>query len=86
VKVEAKNSLFIMSFMIVVAQMMRQKWYMSLSLFGLLRTNSLLALPYIWFKRIDKEKLSSHLMLLSVIIYMMNYLSVATINCLIQFP
>jgi hypothetical protein len=59
-----------MSIMTVVAQMTSQKSYMSLSLFVLIRPNFLLALPCSRFKRIGKEKLSSHLMLLSVIRYL----------------
>jgi hypothetical protein len=55
-----------------------QKKYRSLSLFGLLRPNLLLALPCIRHK---KGKLSSHLMLLSVIKYLMNFLRMATLNC-----
>jgi hypothetical protein len=54
----------------------------SLSLFGLLRPNLLLALLCIRHK---KGKLSSHLMLLSVIKYLMNYLRMATLNCRTQF-
>jgi hypothetical protein len=73
VRAEAKNRLIMMSIMTVVAQMMSQKSYLSLSLFGLLRPNFLLALPCNWFKRIGKEKLSSHLMLLSVTRYLMDY-------------
>jgi hypothetical protein len=37
---------------------------MLLNLFGPLGPNVLLALPYNWFKRIGKGKLSSHLILL----------------------
>jgi hypothetical protein len=59
----------------------KPKKYRSLSLFGLLRPNLLLALPCIWDK---KEKLSSHLMLLSVIKYLMRYLRMATLNCCTQ--
>jgi hypothetical protein len=40
---------------------------MPLSLFGPLRPNLLLVVPYSRFRRINREKLSSHLMLLSVI-------------------
>jgi hypothetical protein len=50
----------------------------SLSLFGLLRPNLLLALPCFSHKR---EKLSSHLMLLSVIKYLTSYLRMETSNC-----
>jgi hypothetical protein len=85
VKVEAKNCLIMMSVMTVVAQIMSQKWYMSLSLFGLLRTNSPVALLYSRFERIGK-KLSSHLMFLSVTRYLMNYLRVGTLNYHIQCP
>jgi hypothetical protein len=70
----------------VVAQMTSQKNYMSYSLFGMLRPNSLLSLPSNQFKRIDKEKLSSHSMLLSVTRYLMNYLRAATLSYLTQFP
>jgi hypothetical protein len=56
--------------------------YRSLSLFGLLRPNLLLALLCIQHK---KGKLSSHLMFLSVIKYLMNYLRIATLNCRTQF-
>jgi hypothetical protein len=59
-----------------------QKGYTSLSLFGLLRPNLLLALTRTRHKR---GKLSSHLMLLSVIKYLMSYLSMVTIDCHIQF-
>jgi hypothetical protein len=59
-----------------------QKKYRSLSLFGLLRPNLLLALPCIRHK---KGKLSSHLMLLSVIKYLMNFLRMTTLNCRTQF-
>jgi hypothetical protein len=45
----------------------------------------MLVLPCSQFKRIDKEKLSSHLMLLSVTIYLMSYLKAATLNRLIEF-
>ena len=59
-----------------------QKGYTSLSLFGLLRPNLLLALTRTRHKR---GKLNSHLMLLSVIKYLMSYLSMVTIDCHIQF-
>jgi hypothetical protein len=59
-----------------------RKKYRSLSLFGLLRPNLLLALPCIRHK---KGNLSSHLMLLSVIKYFMNFLIMATLNCRTQF-
>jgi hypothetical protein len=52
--------------MTIVVQGMSQKSYMSLSLFGLLRPNLLLALTCTRHKR---AKLSSHLMLLTVIKY-----------------
>jgi hypothetical protein len=38
-----------------LAQMMSQKRHMSLSVFGLLRPNFLVALPCSRFRRIDKE-------------------------------
>jgi hypothetical protein len=55
-----------------------QKGYTSLSLFGLLRPNLLLALTRTRHKR---GKLSSHLILLSVIKYLMSYLSMVILNC-----
>jgi hypothetical protein len=77
-----KSHLVKMIIMIVVAQKMSQKMYMSLGLFGSQRPNFSLALPYSWFRRIGKEKLSSHLMLLSVTRYLMNYLRATTLNYL----
>jgi hypothetical protein len=59
-----------------------QKKYRSSSLFGLLGPNLLLALLCIWHK---KGKLSSHLMLLCVIKYLMSYLRMAISNCHTQF-
>jgi hypothetical protein len=71
-----------MYIMIVVAQMTIQNRYVLLNLFGLLRPNFPLDLPYNQFTRIDKEKIHSHLMLLSVTRYLMNYLRAATLNSL----
>jgi hypothetical protein len=59
-----------MSVMKLVAHMMSQKGYMLLSLFGPLWPNFVLAIPCSRFKRIDKEKLCSHLMLQSAIKYL----------------
>jgi hypothetical protein len=75
-----------MNIMTVVAQMMNQKSYMSLNLFGLLSPNSLLAPFCSEFKRIGKEKVSAPLILLSVTRYLMNYLGATTLNGLTQFP
>jgi hypothetical protein len=58
VKAEAKGHLVMMRIMTIVAQMMSQKMYMSLSLFGPLRPNFLLTLTYSRFRRIGKEKLN----------------------------
>jgi hypothetical protein len=55
-----------------------RKGYTSQSFFGLLRPNLLLALTR---TRHKSGKLSSHLMLLSVIKYLMSYLSMVTLNC-----
>jgi hypothetical protein len=60
----------------------RRKGYTSLSLFDLLRPNLLLALTH---TRHEREKLSSQLMLLSVIKYLMSYLSMVILNYHIQF-
>jgi hypothetical protein len=59
-----------------------RKGYTLLSLFGLLRANLLLALTHTRHKR---GKLSSHLMLLSVIKYLKSYLSMIILNCHIKF-
>jgi hypothetical protein len=59
-----------------------QKGYTLLSLFGMLRPNLLLALTRTRHKR---RKLSSYLILLSVIKYLMGYLSMVILNCDIQF-
>jgi hypothetical protein len=59
-----------------------KRLHTSLSLFGLLRPNILLALTRTRHKR---EKLSSQLILLSVIKYLMSYLSMVILNCHIQF-
>jgi hypothetical protein len=62
----------------IVTQRISQKSYMSLNLFGVSRPNFLLALPCIRYKR---GKLSSYLMLLSVIKYLMSYLRMIALNC-----
>jgi hypothetical protein len=81
-----KSHLVIMSIVAVVAQLTRQNRYISLNMFGPLRLNFPLDLPYSRFRRITKEKLSSHSMLLIMTKYLMNYLRVSTSNCLTQFP
>jgi hypothetical protein len=59
-----------------------RKGFTSLNLFGLLRPNLLLALTHTQYKRV---KLSSHLILLIVIKYLMSYLSMVILNYHIQF-
>jgi hypothetical protein len=73
----------IMFIMTIVAQGMSRKNYMSLSLFGPLRPNLLLALTYTRHKR---EKLNLHLMLLNIIKYFISYLRMTTLSCHIQLP
>jgi hypothetical protein len=65
--------------------MTSQKSYISLNLFGLLRPNFPFALSCSQFRRIGKEKLHSHLMLLSVTRYLMNYIIAIILNHLTQF-
>jgi hypothetical protein len=55
-----------------------QKNHLSLSLFGPLKLNLLFALTH---TRHKKRKSSSHLILLSVIKYLMSYLSMVILNC-----
>jgi hypothetical protein len=59
-----------------------RKGYTSLSLFGLVRPNLLLTLTRTQHKT---RKLSSHLILLSVIKYLMTYLIMVILNCHVQF-
>jgi hypothetical protein len=73
----------IMFIMTIVAKGMSQKSYMSRSLLGLLRPNLLHTLTCTQHKR---EKLTSHLILLSAIKYLMSYLRMVTLKCHIQFP
>jgi hypothetical protein len=85
VKAEANSRLVKVSTMTVVAQMMSQKKYMSLSMFGPLRQNFWHALLYSRFKRIHTEKWSSYLIFLCVTRYMINYLRATTLNYITQF-